>query len=94
MSTETRTFEQYAKAAGKTKSAGLWLRSACSMMSRQEAMIREALEMVGYAALQNGIIMRLENEDKTLDWDIRNHGAEECSMVLATCGREYEPEIS
>ncbi|MFR6331570.1 MAG: hypothetical protein ACLUOI_24065 [Eisenbergiella sp.] len=26
--------------------------------------------------------MQLENEDKTLDWDIRNHRAEECSMVL------------
>ena len=38
--------------------------------------------MVGYAALQNGIIMQLENEDKTLDWDIRSHRAEECSMVL------------
>ena len=56
-------------------------------------MIREALEMVGYADITKRIIMQLENEDKTLDWDIRSHRAEECSMVLQHA-EEYELEVS
>lgn len=80
--TETRTFEQYAKKQRKNQISRIVAQVGMLYDEQTGSYDQRGIEMVGYAALQNGIIMQLENEDKTLDWDIRNHRAEECSMVL------------
>ena len=80
--TETRTFEQYAKKQRKNQISRIVAQVGMLYDEQTGSYDQRGIEMVGYAALQNGIIMQLENEDKTLDWDIRSHRAEECSMVL------------
>lgn len=40
------------------------------------------LELVGNAALQNGIIMHVQSISKEIDWDIKTHKAQECQALL------------
>jgi signal transduction histidine kinase len=40
------------------------------------------LEVIGNAALQNGIIVHVQTINKEIDWDISRHKAEECKIVL------------
>ena len=40
------------------------------------------VEIVGNAALQNGLLVRLQTLDGELDWDIRTHKEEECQLTL------------
>lgn len=42
----------------------------------------DGLEVIGNAALQNGIIVHVQTINKEIDWDISRHKAEECKIVL------------
>lgn len=42
----------------------------------------EGLEVIGNAALQNGIIVHVQTVNKEIDWDISRHKAQECKLVL------------
>lgn len=42
----------------------------------------EGLEIIGNAALQNGIMVHIQTLNKEIDWDIKLHKAQECQMVL------------
>ncbi|WP_312047417.1 sensor histidine kinase [Anaerotignum sp.] len=42
----------------------------------------QALEAVGNAALQNGLILHIETVNKEMDWDISTHRAKECQLML------------
>lgn len=40
------------------------------------------VEIIGNAALQNGLLVRLQTLDGELDWDIRTHKEAECQLTL------------
>ena len=42
----------------------------------------DGLEMIGNAALQNGIFMHVQTLKKEIDWDIQQHKAQECMIQL------------
>ena len=43
---------------------------------------QEALEVIGNAALQNGILIHVQTLNKQIDWDIKLHKAKECQLAL------------
>jgi signal transduction histidine kinase len=42
----------------------------------------EGLEVIGNAALQNGIMIHIQTLSNEIDWDIRQHKVTECQMIL------------
>lgn len=42
----------------------------------------DGLEVIGNAALQNGIMVHIQTVNKEIDWDIKLHKAQECQMLL------------
>jgi len=42
----------------------------------------DGLEVIGNAALQNGIMMHVQTVNKEIDWDIKLHKLQECQMLL------------
>ena len=42
----------------------------------------DGLEVIGNAALQNGIIMHIQTIKKEVDWDIRQHKEQECLILI------------
>lgn len=40
------------------------------------------MEIVGNAALQNGLILHIQTVNKEIDWDINTHKKQECQMML------------
>ncbi|MDR1510392.1 MAG: HAMP domain-containing histidine kinase [Synergistaceae bacterium] len=42
----------------------------------------DGLEIIGNAALQNGLIIRIRTENGELDWDARRHREQECLILL------------
>lgn len=42
----------------------------------------EALEVIGNAALQNGLIVHVQTRNSEVDWDISIHKAQECQIAL------------
>ena len=42
----------------------------------------EGLELIGNAALQNGIIIHVQTINREIDWDISTHKSQECQLML------------
>ena len=61
-----------------------------SVVSQMEELYQEdtgkyemtGIEIIGNAALQNGLLMHVKTTDGELDWDIRTHKEEECQIAL------------
>lgn len=77
-----KAFEQYARKQKKNQVAQLV--DQINQLYNEETglYILEGLESIGYAALQNGIIIHVQTTDKEIDWDMQNHRAEECKYAL------------
>lgn len=43
---------------------------------------QKGIEIIGYAALQNGLIIHVQAENSEMDWDMRTHRSHECDMIL------------
>lgn len=47
-----------------------------------QAYSQELFEVIGSAALQNGMILHINSNEQEIDWDIRQHRLEQCKLVL------------
>lgn len=80
--TADRSFEQYAKKQKRTQIDQMITQINRLYDPQTGGYDVKGIEMVGYAALQNGIIIRVQTANKELEWDIQSHREEECAMVL------------
>lgn len=77
-----RMFETYAKKQQKNQVDQIIFQIDQLYNPDTDLYDKSGIEIVGYAALQNGMIIHMQSANKEIDWDVRNHRAEECRMVL------------
>ena len=75
-------FEHYAKTQQKNQIDQIISQINQLYNSKTGSYDLKGIEIIGYAALQNGIITHVQSVNKEIDWDIQSHRAEECEMVL------------
>ncbi|MEY8357167.1 HAMP domain-containing sensor histidine kinase [Lachnospiraceae bacterium 54-53] len=80
--TADKIFEQYAKKQQKNQIEQIMTQIDQLYDPKSGLYDMEGLELIGYAALQNGIIIHVQTTNREIDWDIKSHRAEECKMVL------------
>lgn len=77
-----RLFEQYAKKQQKTQIDQMISQVNQLYDGHTGSFDQSGIEIIGYAALQNGYIIHLETKNKDIDWDVRTHHSEECKGIL------------
>ncbi|WP_312427365.1 sensor histidine kinase [Lacrimispora sp.] len=77
-----RMFETYAKKQQKNQVDQIIFQINQLYNSETGLYDINGIEIIGYAALQNGIIIHMQSANRDIDWDVRSHRAEECKMVL------------
>ena len=80
--TADKIFEQYAKKQQKNQVKQIITQIDRLYDSEKGLYDEEGLEIIGYAALQNGIFLHVQTANKEIDWDVKTHRAKECEMVL------------
>lgn len=75
-------FENYAKKQKDTQIQQIV--SQINQLYNEETGVldEKGLQIVGYAALQNGYLIRVQTSDGEIDWDIRTHRSQECNLIL------------
>lgn len=75
-------FEEYARKQQKTQIDHII--SQMNQLYDKETGVfdKSGIGIIGYAALQNGYIIRLQSGNGEVDWDMRSHRSEECHMIL------------
>ena len=58
------------------------MESVFSKYAKEQLEEKIRIEIIGNAALQNGLLMHVKTTDGELDWDIRTHKEEECQIAL------------
>ncbi len=77
-----RMFETYAKKQQKNQIDQIVFQINQLYNSETDLYDINGIEIIGYAALQNGMIVHMQSANKDIDWDVQSHRAEECRMVL------------
>lgn len=75
-------FEQYARKQQRNQMEQIKTQIDQLYNSKTEMYEKEGIEIIGYAALQNGMIIHVQSTNKQIDWDAKSHRAEECNIVL------------
>lgn len=77
-----KTFEHYAKKEQTNQINQIITQINQLHDSETGSFDLKGLEVIGYAALQNGILIHVKSADNAIDWDVQNHREEECEMVI------------
>jgi len=77
-----RLFENYASLQQEKKIQQIVSQVNALYLPASDNFNVEGLEVVGNAALQNGMILHVQTTNKELDWDISTHRAKECQLML------------
>lgn len=75
-------FEEYAKKQQKTQIDRI-ISQVNQLIDKETGALDESgIDIIGYAALQNGYIIHVQSADGEIDWDVRTHQSEECYDIL------------
>ncbi len=80
--TADKTFEQYAKKQQRSQIESIITQVNQLYDETNGTYDMQGIEIIGYAALQNGMFLHVQIPNREIDWDIKSHRAEECQMVL------------
>ena len=75
-------FEQYAKKQQRNQMEQIKTQIDELYNPKTGLYEKEGIAIIGYAALQNGLIIHVQSTNKEIDWDAKSHRAEECNIVL------------
>ncbi len=75
-------FEQYARKQQRNQIQQVMAEIDQLYNSETGMYDKKGIEIIGYAALQNGLIIHVQSTNKEVDWDAKGHRAEECNMLL------------
>lgn len=81
--TADKIFEEYAKKQHKNQTQQIISQIDQLYLPASATYDLEGLKVIGYATLQNGILIHVQTINKEIDWDIKNHRRQECNMVLS-----------
>lgn len=77
-----KLFEQYANKQREIQIAQIITQVNQQYLPDEKTYSISCLEVIGNAALQNGIILHVQTLNGEIDWDIRQHRAQECQLQL------------
>ena len=77
-----REFENYAKRQQEQRISNIVNELQDLYDAETGSFSQEQVEVIGNAAMQNGVFIHLETKGGEMDWDIQTHKSEECQLVL------------
>jgi len=77
-----RIFEQYALNQQKKQIEGIITQVNQQYLEKSGLYNIEGIAVIANAALQNGIMVHVQTINNEIDWDIRQHKAQECQVLL------------
>lgn len=77
-----KLFEQYAMNRKENQIQGIISQVNQQYLAENGIYNVNGLEVIANAALQNGFMVHIRTANKEIDWDIRQHKAQECQVLL------------